>query len=140
MKISVKRLHKDAVIPKHAKKGDAAIDLSACEERILKPMAKEVIKTGISMAIPEGYAGFVWDRSGMAAKHSIHSMAGVVDSGYRGEIMVVMINLGTEDFKVEKSMRIAQMVIQPVSTAVMEEVDELDPTERGSGAFGSTGR
>lgn len=140
MKLHVKRLHKDAVLPKHMKKGDAAVDLNACESLVLKAGEKKLVKTGISVAIPEGFAGFVWDRSGLAANHSVHSMAGVVDSGYRGEIKVVLINLGREDFRVERGMRIAQMAIQPVSSVDIEEVDELGESERGKGGFGSTGR
>lgn len=140
MKLSVKRLEKNAVLPNHAKKNDAAIDLSSCEEIVLNPMEKKVVRTGIAMAIPEGYAGFVWDRSGLAANHSVHIMAGVVDSGYRGEIKVVMINLGKEEFKVEKGMRIAQLAIQPVLSVDISEVNDLDKTERGKSGFGSTGR
>ena len=140
MKLKVKKLHKDAVLPNHAKKNDAAIDLSACEELVLKAGEKKLVKTGLSVAIPEGFAGFVWDRSGLAANNSIHSMAGVVDSGYRGEIKVVLINLGKEDFRIEKGMRIAQMAIQPVSCVEIEETDHLDDTDRGKGGFGSTGR
>lgn len=140
MRLKVKRLHKDAVLPTHAKKNDAAIDLSSCEELVLKAGEKNLVRTGISVAIPEGHAGFVWDRSGLAANNSIHSMAGVVDSGYRGEIKVVLINLGKEDFRIEKGMRIAQMAIQQVSSVDIEEVKDLDATERGSGGFGSTGR
>ena len=140
MRLKVKRLHKDAVLPTQAKKNDAAIDISSCEELVLKAGEKNIVRTGISVAIPEGHAGFVWDRSGLAANNSIHSMAGVVDSGYRGEIKVVLINLGKEDFRIEKGMRIAQMAIQQVSSVDIEEVKELDVTERGSGGFGSTGR
>lgn len=140
MKLSVKRLEKNAVLPNHAKKNDAAIDLSSCEEIVLNPMEKKVVRTGIAMAIPEGHAGFVWDRSGLAANHSVHTMAGVVDSGYRGEIKVVMINLGKEEFKVEIGMRIAQLAIQPVLSVDITEVHDLDGTERGKSGFGSTGR
>ncbi|PIN86849.1 dUTP diphosphatase [Candidatus Woesearchaeota archaeon CG10_big_fil_rev_8_21_14_0_10_44_13] len=141
MKLKVKKLQEDAILPQHAKKGDAAIDLSSCEELVLKAGEKRLVRTGISLAIPEGFAGFVWDRSGLAANHSVHSIAGVVDSGYRGEVKVVLINLSKEDFRIEKGMRIAQMAIQPVSSVDVEEVRELDnDTERGKGGFGSTGR
>jgi len=139
IKIRVKKLHNHAVLPKYACEGDAAFDLSSCEEHILKPGDKKVVKTGISMAIPKGYAGFVWDRSGLAAKNSLHTLAGVIDSGYRGEITVVMINLGKEDFKVERGMRIAQMAIQPALAAEIHEVGELDSTNRDKNGFGSTG-
>jgi len=98
-----------------------------------------IVPTGIQMAIPEGYVGLVWDRSGLAAKHSLHCLAGVIDSGYRGEVGVVMINLGKEDFLVEKNMRIAQILIQPVELPSVVEVEDLDDTTRGDGGFGSTG-
>ena len=91
------------------------------------------------MAIPEGHVGLIWDRSGMAAKHGLHCLAGVVDSGYRGEIGVVMKHLGDEPFTVEKNMRIAQMLIQPVAAATIEEADSLEETDRGKDGFGSTG-
>ena len=91
------------------------------------------------MAIPVGNVGLIWDRSGLASKNSIHALAGVVDSCYRGEIGIVLINLGKEDFKVEKGMRIAQMLIQPVVNANILEEGELDGTKRGDGGFGSTG-
>jgi len=140
MKLKVKKLHEHAVLPQHAKRNDAAIDLSSCEALVLKAGDQALVKTGISMAIPEGYAGFVWDRSGLAANSSIHTMAGVVDSGYRGEIKVVMINLGKDDFSIDKGMRIAQMAIQPVSELEVEEAEELDETHRGERGFGSTGK
>ncbi|MFC1732949.1 dUTP diphosphatase [candidate division KSB1 bacterium] len=139
MKLKVKKVHDDAVLPNHALKNDAAIDISSCEELVLKAGEKALVSTGLSMAIPEGYAGFVWDRSGLAAKNSIHTMAGVVDSGYRGEVRVVMINLGKEEFKINKGMRIAQMAVQPVSELEVEEADDLGETDRGEGGFGSTG-
>lgn len=140
MIVNIKKLNDGAILPKYARDGDAALDLSSCEENVLRPGEKKIVKTGVSMAIPQGYVGLVWDRSSIAAKHSIHSMAGVIDSGYRGEIMVVMINLGKEDFRIEKGMRIAQMLIQPVSSAVLKEVEELDDTKRGKSGFGSTGK
>ncbi|MFO8016301.1 MAG: dUTP diphosphatase [Candidatus Woesearchaeota archaeon] len=140
MKLKVKRLNDKAVLPAYSKQGDAAVDLVSCECAVLKPMEKKVISTGISMAIPEGHAGFVWDRSGIAAKESVHTMAGVVDSGYRGEIKVVMINLGKEDFRIEEGMRIAQMAIQPVASPIIEESDSLDDTDRAHNGFGSTGK
>ena len=92
------------------------------------------------MAIPLGYVGLIWDRSGLAAKHSLHTMAGVIDSGYRGEVGVVMINLGKDEFVVEKGMRIAQIIIQPCLNVDVAEVESLDDdTDRGAGGFGSTG-
>ena len=137
--LRIKKIKDDAVVPSYAHEGDAAFDLRSTEEYLLKPHDKVLVATGISMAIPKGHFGNIRDRSGLAAKHSIHTLAGVVDSGYRGEVKVVTINLGKEEFKIEKGMRIAQMLIQPVANANIEEVSELDETKRNEGGFGSTG-
>lgn len=115
------------------------MDLFSSIDVILKPGENKLIKTGIKMAIPSGYAGLIWDRSGLAAKNSIHVLAGVVDSGYRGEVCVVLKNLGNEDFAVSKNMRIAQMLIQPVASATIKESHSLDETARNEDGFGSTG-
>ncbi len=139
MQIKIQRLDKELELPKYSHEWDAAMDLRSADEGEIQPMEKKIFKAGIKMAIPQGHAGLIWDRSGMAAKHSIHVLAGVIDSGYRGEIGVVMVNLGKEPFKIEKGMRIAQMVIQPVVNMPVTEVEELDETERGDGGFGSTG-
>ncbi|MBN2112100.1 dUTP diphosphatase [Candidatus Woesearchaeota archaeon] len=139
MEIKVKRLDKGVELPDFAHEHDAAVDLRSAEEGILHPMEKRVFKTGLAFAIPKGYAGLVWDRSGMAAKHSIHTMAGVIDAGYRGEIGIVLINLGKEPFKIEKGMRIAQLLFHPILNVKIQEAEELDETSRGEGGFGSTG-
>ncbi len=139
LKIKFAKGHEDAITPKYAHEGDAAFDFHSVEDVLLKIGEKKVVKTGIKMAIPENHVGLVWDRSGLAAKNGIHVMAGVIDSIYRGEIMIVLKNLGEEDFQIEKGMRIAQMLIQPVVTANLEEVESLDNTERAEGNFGSTG-
>ena len=106
---------------------------------MIEPGQVLTVATGIATAIPEGHVGLIWDRSGLAARHGIHTLAGVIDCGYRGEIGVVMRNSGTESFKVEKGMRIAQMIVQPFVQARFEEVQELDQTQRGATAFGSSG-
>ena len=140
VEILIHRLDKTVELPKYAKKGDAAFDLRSVEDKVVKAGHKELVKTGVRVAIPEGYCGLIWDRSGLASKHGIHCLAGVFDSGYRGEVIVVLHNLGKEDFTIEKSMRIAQMLIQPVETAKLVEVEELDEnTERGPGGLGHTG-
>ncbi len=139
VEVKIHRIDKNVELPKYAKQGDAAFDLRSSEDKILKSGDKHIVKTGIRLAIPEGYVGLVWDRSGVAAKHGVHCMAGVIDSGYRGEVGVVMKNLSNEDFTIEKNMRIAQMLIQPVAAAKITEVEELEETERNSGGFGSTG-
>ena len=139
MEINVKRFDKEIELPDFAHENDAAIDLRSAEEGVLSPGEKKVFKTGLAFAIPKGYAGLIWDRSGLAAKHSIHTMAGVIDAGYRGEVGVVMINLGKESFTVEKGMRIAQMLFHPILNVKLQESEELDDTTRGEGGFGSTG-
>ncbi len=139
MKIKFKKLHEDAITPKYAKPGDVGMDLHSIEEFILKPNETRLTKTGISIQLPHGYASLIWPRSGLASKKSIHVMGGVIDPEYRGDYGVILKNLSQEDFEVTKGMRIAQLLIQPVEIADMEEVEELDDTERGSGAFGHTG-
>ena len=113
--------------------------MRAAHDHVLKPHDHSVIKTGLKVAIPEGHVGLIWDRSGLAAKNALTTMAGVIDSDYRGEIGVVMINLGKEEFKIEKGMRIAQMLVQPILRLPIEEVDTLEETKRGESGFGSTG-
>lgn len=139
MKVQIKRTTTNVDMVSYAKDGDAAFDLRSAEEGTIAPGEKKIFKTGLHMAIPKDYVGLVWDRSGLAAKHSLHVLAGVIDSGYRGEVGVVMKNLGDETVEITKNMRIAQMLIQPVVTAELEEVEELDSTERGDTGFGSSG-
>jgi dUTP pyrophosphatase len=137
--LKITKCHEAAIIPKYAHEGDAAFDFYSVEDVLLKVGEKKMVPTGIKMAIPENHVGLIWDRSGLAAKNGIHVMAGVIDSIYRGEILIILKNLGEEDFQVEKGMRIAQMLIQPVVTANLEEVESLDDTERAENNFGSTG-
>lgn len=139
MIIKVKKLSEDAVIPKYAHPGDAAMDICSVEELTLEPGKHACIATGLSMEFEQGYFVNIRDRSGLAAKHAIHTMAGVIDSGYRGEYKIVLINLGQEQFKIEKGMRIAQMIVQKHEVPEVVEVDELGESQRGLGGFGSTG-
>lgn len=139
MKVKIKRLNSEVMLPKYANSGDAGMDFYSAEECTLKPGERKTVKTGVSMAIPEGFVGLFWDRSGLASKKGIKIMAGVIDSGYRGEIGIVLKNLGDETFVIERNMRIAQMLIQPILSPELEEVDSLEGTERGDGGFGSTG-
>jgi dUTP pyrophosphatase len=132
-------MDKSLELPSYAHAHDAAFDLRAAEEKILRPSQHTMVRTGLKMAIPPGHVGLIWDRSGLAAKNAITTMGGVIDAGYRGEISVVMINLGKEDFTVERGMRVAQMLIQPVMAFPIEEAETLDGTTRGEGGFGSTG-
>lgn len=141
IEVAVRRLQADAVLPHQAYEGDAGLDLAACERVELLPGARAVVPTGIAVEIPEGYAGFVQPRSGLAARHGIGivNAPGLIDSGYRGEIRVVLLNTdASEPFTVEHGMRIAQLVIAPVSSVRLIEVDELATSERGARGFGSS--
>ncbi|MCS6788988.1 MAG: dUTP diphosphatase [Patescibacteria group bacterium] len=139
MKIYIQKIDADAKLPSLAYQGDAGIDLYSAEEVIIQSMENKAVRTGIKIAIPEGYAGFIWDKSGLALNSKIKTMAGVIDSGYRGEVRVVMFNLGKTDYKVEKGVKIAQLVIMPIINYELEEVNELDETHRGEKGFGSSG-
>jgi len=141
MKLKIKKLHADAILPKYATKDDAAMDFFAIENVEVAPMERVQIGTGIAMEIPEGYVGLIWDKSGLSHKHGIKTLGGVIDSGYRGEIKVGIINFGKEKYTFEKGHKVAQIIIQKKETPEIVEVDELDlNTERGEGAFGSTGK
>ena len=143
MEILVRRLVDGVPLPVRAHPGDAGLDLHSAEDVVLKPGERASIGTGIAVAIPEGYAGFVVPRSGLAARHGIGvvNAPGLIDAGYRGEIRVLLINLDpSEPFEVAKGERIAQLVIQRVEEATIREVDELPGSARGQGGFGSTGR
>jgi len=138
LKLKVTRIHPEAKLPAYAHGGDAGFDLFSSGDHELAAGEVKAIATGIRMAIPPGHVGLVWDKSGLSLK-GVHRLAGVVDSGYRGEVQVVLVNLGPETFAVKKGMKIAQMLIQPVQTVEIEETSELDDTSRGEGGFGSTG-
>lgn len=128
-------------MPHQAYPGDAGFDLSACERVILEPGERAMVGTGLAVAIPEGYAGFVQPRSGLAARHgiSVVNSPGLVDSGYRGELRVVLLNTDTSaSFTVEPGMRIAQLVVLPVPAVSLLEVEELPASERGVRGFGSS--
>ncbi len=140
LKLNVKRLHDDVVLPSYAYSGDAGLDLRSYEDVELKPFERKLISTGLAVAIPDGYAGFVQPRSGLAAKLglSIVNTPGLIDAHYRGELKVILINLDAESsVALKKGERIAQLVIQKVPVVELVEVDELDETDRGAGGFGS---
>ena len=139
--LPIQRLRDDAVIPERAYEGDAGLDLSACERVEIGPGERAVVGTGLAVAIPEGHAGFVQPRSGLASRHGITivNTPGLVDSGYRGELRVVLLNTDRDQaFVVEPGMRIAQLVVMPVAEPDPIEVDELPATERGVRGFGSS--
>jgi dUTP pyrophosphatase len=135
------RLLDTGVAPAYAKPGDAGADLSACEDLTLAPGERALVRTGVALAIPDGCAGMVHPRSGLAARHgiSIVNAPGTIDSGYRGEILVNLVNLGTEPFRVCAGDRIAQLLIVPVIRAEFVTVDSLPESERGETGHGSSG-
>ncbi len=139
--LPLKRLREEAIVPRRAYAGDAALDLSACERVELAPGARAVVGTGLAVAIPDGHAGFVQPRSGLAARHGIAivNSPGLIDAGYRGELKVVLLNTDAgEPFVVAPGMRIAQLVVVPVATPEPVEVAELPESERGERGFGSS--
>jgi dUTP pyrophosphatase len=139
--LPIRRLRPDAVLPERAYPGDAGLDLASCERVELAPGARALVATGLAVAIPEGYAGFVQPRSGLAVKHgiSIVNTPGLIDSGYRGELRVALLNTDAgEAFVVEPGMRIAQLVILALPALELVEVEELPESERGARGFGSS--
>ncbi len=140
MELKIKKLVPNAVLPNYAHKGDAGMDFFALETTIIKKAERLQVRTGIIMAIPEGYVGLIWDKSGLSHKYGLKTLGGVIDAGYRGEIMIGMINLGDLEYTIEAGHKVAQMLIQKVESPEIIEVEELDDTSRGIGAFGSTGK
>jgi dUTP pyrophosphatase len=141
MTVTFKRIHPEAVLPVYAHPGDAGLDVCACESATLQPGVRKLIKTGLVMELPKGTEAQMRPRSGLALKHGLTLLntPGTIDEGYRGEIGVILINLGQEPFEVTPGMRIAQMVIAPVLRVDVAEADEVSRTARGAGGFGSTG-
>ena len=140
--LTIKRLDEDVELPRYAYPGDAGIDLRSNADLVIEPFERKLIPTGLAIAIPEGYAGFVQPRSGLALKQglSFPNTPGLIDSHYRGELKVVAINLDPQNpILINKGDRIAQLVIQEVPVVNLVEVKELDETDRGSGGFGSSG-
>jgi len=140
--LPIQRLRPDSVVPERAYPGDAGLDLVACDRVEIAPGERAVVGTGIAVALPEGHAGLVVPRSGLAARHGIGiaNATGLVDAGYRGEVKVVLVNTDrTEPFTVEPGMRIAQLVVTPIVLAEPVEVETLPGTERGAAGFGSSG-
>lgn len=139
MKISVKKVHPGAKVPQFAHDTDAGCDVFSAEEVTLAPGERKIVSTGIAMAIPQGYVGLVWDKSSVSGTHGVKTMGGVLDSGYRGEIKIILLNTSSDTVQLESGRKIAQMLIQPIHQATFEEVENLDDTDRGEGGFGSTG-
>ena len=137
--LKIKKLVSHALIPTRANDGDL-FDLYAAEHTIIPAHEKKMIGTGLSIAFPVGYICFIKDRSGLAAKYGLTTMAGVIDPGYRGEYMVILHNTSDEDYAIKTGDRIAQAAFLPLPEITIEETDDLGESERGSGAFGSSGK
>lgn len=139
IEIKVKKIRQDVIFPRYAHSGDAGRDLFSCEDYVLKAGKRKTFPLGFKADVPEGYVVHVWDKSGLASKHGIKTMAGVIDSSYRGEYMVVLLNTSDKDYMIKKGDKIAQAVITKIEFPKIIEVDELSETSRGEGGFGSTG-
>lgn len=141
--LKIKKLDDSLPTPRYAHEGDAGLDLYSAQDVKLEPGQRALVSTGIAVAIPEGYAGFVQPRSGLAAKQgvSIVNTPGLIDSGYRGEVKVILLNTDLENsVRISRGDRIAQLVIQSVPVVALEEVGDLDGSQRGEGGFGSSGK
>lgn len=133
-------LGEGASLPEYASAGAAGADLRASEPVEIAPGARAAVPTGVRLQIPPGHVGLVWPRSGLAVRHGIDTMAGVVDSDYRGEVRVVLVNHGEEPFRIARGDRVAQLLVQRVERAAFAASLAIDDTDRGAGGFGSTGR
>lgn len=139
MQIKVKKLREDAIIPTHGHPGDAGMDFYAVETVVFEPGKQNRMPTGISVEIPEGYVGLIWDKSSISFNKGLKIMGGVIDAGYRGEIFMSLLNTSTEEVVLEKGHKVAQMIIQKFEHCDILEVEELSDTVRGHGREGSTG-
>ena len=142
IELAIRRLRPDAVVPARAYEGDAGVDLAACDRLVLGPGERAVVGTGLAAEIPDGYAGFVLPRSGLAANHglTVVNAPGLIDSGYRGEVKVILLNTDrAEPFVIEPGMRVAQLVVQAVEEVLIVEAEELSGSQRGAGGHGSSG-
>lgn len=135
----VKKLFHDVSLPEYMLESDVGLDLRANENVILRPMEQKVVRTGIAIKIPDNHVGLIRDRAGIVSKMNVHTAAGTFDPAYRGEVSVILINFGDETVEIEKGMRIAQLIILPVTKVKVKEVDSLPVTNRYDKGFGSTG-
>lgn len=140
MEVKIKLLCPEARVPAYSRPGDAGLDLFSCEDCVLKPGERHLFKLGISMELPVGTVALMWDRSGMAAHHGIHSIAGVIDPTFRGEVCVVLYNTSAESYTIKQGDKIAQMLIQKVEQVVFKKTNTFSETERGAGGWSSSGR
>jgi len=139
LRIKIKKLRPDVKLPAYALKGDAGMDIFSYEDVVIKKGEKYIFKTGFALEFPEDYCALIWDKSGLSSK-GLKVIGGVFEYTYRGEYMIGLINLGKEDHHFEKGDKIAQLLIQPIITVELEEVEELSESVRGEGSHGSTGK
>ncbi len=140
MRVRVKKLREDAVLPSYAHVGDAGLDLCALDSCVVGAGERKLIPTGISMELPEGYFASIRGKSGLAYKKGVCILGGVVEHTYRGDYGVIFLNTSSEDIEIEAGQKIAQVVVAPVATVEIEEVEELGKSVRGADGFGSTGK
>jgi dUTP pyrophosphatase len=139
MKLKIKKLKPSAIVPSYAHPGDAGMDVFSTEDYLVRPGEQVLVSTGIAMEYPSGYFSSIRGKSGLAVKKGICILGGVVEHTYRGEYGVIVLNTGDEDFIIKVGDKVAQVLIQPIASAEIEEVEELNDSVRGEGAFGSTG-
>lgn len=140
MKLYIKKMHEAAVLPSFAHVTDAGMDLCASVDVTILPGERASVPTGIAMHIPDGHVGLIWDKSGISQKGGLKTLGGVVDAGYRGEVFVGLYNTGKEAYSFTAGQKVAQMLIQKIEQPEIEVVESLDDSDRGEGAFGSTGK
>jgi dUTP pyrophosphatase len=139
MKLGIKKLEPNALLPTYAHDDDAGMDLYSLEPITIRAGERTDVRTGLAMQIPRGFVGLIWDKSGLSNKFGLKILGGVIDAGYRGEIRIGLINLGKEHVEFEAGRKVAQMLIQKVESPAIIEISELGQTSRGEGGFGSTG-
>lgn len=139
MNLKIKRLHPEAIVPTRAHHDDAGLDLYAAESIAISPGARVAVATGLSMAVPSGYVGLIWDKSGVALNLGLTCLAGVLDAQYRGELKIVLLNTTSSEVIIGVGQKIAQLIVQKIELPTPIEVEKLDDTVRGDGGFGSTG-
>jgi dUTP pyrophosphatase len=140
MELPVHRLHPDAKLPEYAHDDDAGMDIFAYEETVVPARGRAAVSTGIAMAIPNGFVGLFWDKSGLATNHGLTILGGVIDAGYRGELRVTIANTSDTEHIFAKGDKVTQMLIQKVEHPTLIDTDHLPESERGAGGFGSTGK
>ena len=138
--IKIQKLNREAKLPNYAHPYDAGLDLFIIETKTLKSNERYGFATGLAFELPKGFVGLVWDKSGLSSKFGLHVLSGVLDSGYRGELIVIVHNLSKKSYKFEKGDKVAQLLIQPIVNVKIKEVDQLSNTSRGDKGFGSSGR